>query len=43
MGGAMNGFWRLFTISGIVCIGLGVALALAMIAGIWFDFQSQAI
>ena len=39
----MNGFRRLFAISAIAFVGLGVLLALAIIVGIWLEFESPLI
>jgi hypothetical protein len=38
-----NGFRRLFAISAVAFVGLGVLLALAIIVGIWLEFESPVI
>jgi hypothetical protein len=39
----MKEFRKLFAISAVIFIGLGVALAGAIIVGIWSDFESPVI
>jgi hypothetical protein len=39
----MNGFRRLFALSAVVFVGLGIALAAAVIVGIWWDFENPVL
>ena len=39
----MNGFRKLFRISAVLFIVLGLMLAIAVIAGIWLEFDHPAV
>lgn len=39
----MNGFRKLFVVSAVAFIALGVALAAAIIFGIWYGFEDEII
>lgn len=39
----MNGFRRLFAVSAVVFVGLGIALAATVIVGIWWDFENPVL
>jgi hypothetical protein len=39
----MNGFRKLFAISAVAFIALGILLAVALIVGIWTSFNNESV